>query len=250
MPADVPYESEFVRELFGDMASSYGVTNLVSSFGFCQRWREQCIELAVIQPGMTVCDLMSGMGETWAAIGQRLRGTGSVVALDFCPQMCAGARRQQERRQLRNVSVLEEDVFGNSIPSASADRVVSSFGLKTFSDRQARDLAVEIARILRPGGRYSLLEISVPAYALLRWPYMFYLRYVIPIVGLLFLGHPRCYRMLGVYTAAFENCGRMATFLREAGLHVEYRSLFFGCATAVVGGSPLPPGAAGAGTDH
>lgn len=240
MPTDDPYEPEFVRDLFGGMASSYGITNLVSSFGFCRRWRRQCIHLAVVEPGMTVCDLMSGMGETWKAIGQHQKGTGSIVALDFCPQMCASARRQQQRRKLQNVSVLEEDVLGNSIPSASVDRVVSSFGLKTFSDPQARGLAIEIARILKPGGRFSLLEISVPRAAVLRWPYMFYLRYVIPVLGLLFLGNPRCYRMLGVYTAAFGNCSRMATLLRDAGLHAESRELFFGCATAVVGGRGGP----------
>jgi demethylmenaquinone methyltransferase/2-methoxy-6-polyprenyl-1,4-benzoquinol methylase len=240
MRADDPYEAEFVRDLFGEMASTYGITNLVSSVGFCQRWRHQCIQLAAVEPGMAVCDLMSGMGETWNAIGQRLQGTGSIVALDFCPQMCASARRQQQRHQLKNVSVLEEDVLSNSIPSGSADRVVSSFGLKTFSDRQARGVAEEIARILKPDGRYSLLEISVPRAAFLRWPYMFYLRYVVPILGLLFLGNPRCYRMLGVYTAAFGNCSRMAKMLREAGLQAEYRELFFGCASAVVGGRSGP----------
>ena len=61
------------------------------------------------------------------------------------------------------------------------------------------------------------------------------MRFVIPIVGLLFLGNPRCYSMLGVYTQAFQNCQKMAESLRRAGLEVEYRELFFGCAAVLVG---------------
>ena len=229
------YEPEFVRELFNGMASTYGVTNLVSSFGFCQRWRERCVELAQVQPGMVVYDLMSGMGECWSSLDRRLQGNGSVVALDFCPEMCARARVTRDRIRRLDVTLLQEDVLANSIGTASADRVLCSFGLKTFTEQQGQLLAFELARILKPGGRYSLLEISVPSARLLRWPYMLYLKYVIPVLGLLFLGNPRCYSMLGAYTEAFQNCRRMAESLRRAGLEVEYRELFFGCATALVG---------------
>ena len=229
-----PYDGDFVRDVFERMAATYGITNLISSFGFCRRWRRQCVAGAEIDSGMVVFDLMSGMGECWHMIGRRLGGSGRIVAVDFSDEMCRRAEGNARHAGVA-VEVLREDVLKNSIPDAAADCVVSSFGLKTFSEVQMRDLAQQIARILRPGGSYSLLEISMPDARLLRGPYGFYLRRIIPQIGRLLLGDPSCYRMLSVYTRAFRNCGVMAELLAQAGLTVNLRRHFFGCATSVVG---------------
>ena len=232
------FKREFVSGLFEEMAATYGVTNFVSSFGFCQRWRKRCVELADIKPEMNVCDLMTGMGECWQLIGSRLSGEGRLVALDFCPEMC---RRAEQRRAVvpdLSVNVLEEDFLANSIPSESADCVVSAFGIKTFSTDQKVVAAEHIQRILKPGGVFSLVEICVPKSPVLRLPYMFYLHHVIPFLGRLFLGNPDNYRLLGVYTAHFRNADLMRFTLGRAGLEVECRSLFFGCASVLYGRKP------------
>jgi demethylmenaquinone methyltransferase/2-methoxy-6-polyprenyl-1,4-benzoquinol methylase len=67
---------------------------------------------------------------------------------------------------------------------------------------------------------------------------MFYLKWLIPLVGRLLLGNPESYRMLGVYTQAFDNATHFACCLREAGLAVVPVSYFFGCATGVRGIKP------------
>ena len=142
------FEPEFVSGLFEEMAATYGVTNYVSSFGFCQRWRKRCVELADIKPGMTVSDLMTGMGECWQFIDRRLSGEGRLVALDFCPEMCRRAEQRRAGVPDLPVDVLEEDFLENSIPSESADCVVSAFGIKTFSTDQKVVAAAHIHRIL------------------------------------------------------------------------------------------------------
>lgn len=237
-PGTDVYEPGFVRNLFQDMAATYGLVNVVSSLGFCQRWRARCVGQAPIRPGMAVYDLMCGMGECWPLIDNRLRGRGRLVGLDFSPAMCREARQTGRHLCTLSPALLEEDVLANSIPDASADCVISSFGLKTFSDEQKARLAREIARILRPGGSFSFLGISVPPAPLLRTPYMFYLKHVIPRIGQLFLGDPECYRLLGIYTEAFGDCRLMGRLMQRAGLLVEYRRFFFGCATSLVGRKP------------
>src|SRR5262245_29357960 len=82
---------EFVRELFNEMARTYGIVNVVSSFGFCLRWRRQCLESAHINPHDIVCDLMSGTGELWPSIVGRLRHAGRISAVDLSPAMAAQA---------------------------------------------------------------------------------------------------------------------------------------------------------------
>jgi len=63
-PADEQiYEPQFVASLFDEMSATYGITNYISSFGFCERWRRQPLEVTRLQPGMLVVDLMTGMGE-------------------------------------------------------------------------------------------------------------------------------------------------------------------------------------------
>lgn len=184
---------------------------------------------------MTICDLMTGMGECWEPIDKKLNAETRLMALDFSDEMCRQAKKNAKHLKHGKVEIFEEDVLANSIPSGSADYVISAFGLKTFSDQQKQKLAFEIKRILKPNGVFSLLEISVPPNKLLRLPYMFYLKRVIPIIGKLLMGNAENYRMLGIYTEQFENCQAMGEFLQDAGLNVKYKSFFFGCASGLRG---------------
>jgi len=101
--------------------------------------------------------------------------------------------------------LLKENIFDNSIKSASADYVISGFGLKTFNQEQIHLLAKEIDRILKPNGKFSLIDVSVPKLGILKPLYMFYLKRIIPLLGKLFLGSPENYRMLGIYTEKYGN---------------------------------------------
>lgn len=229
------YSAPFVRTLFDEMARTYGITNLISSFGFCRHWRHQCVAQVMLQPGMTVCDFMTGMGECWSPIVSALQGQGSLFAVDFAPQMCRRAQANRRHLPMLPITVLEADALTSALAAGSIDCVIATFGLKTLNDEQKGRFAHEIARVLKPNGVFSLLEISVPRQRLLRLPYMFYLKQIIPLIGKLLLGNPDNYRMLGIYTEQFQSCERMRYALLAAGLQVSVKSFFFGCATGVYG---------------
>jgi demethylmenaquinone methyltransferase/2-methoxy-6-polyprenyl-1,4-benzoquinol methylase len=137
--------------------------------------------------------------------------------------------------------VIQADALACPLPDRSCDAVVSSFGLKTFSPEQQRQLAAETCRLLRPGGVFAFLEISVPRSLVLRPPYLFYLSRVIPALGRMLLGNPECYRMLGVYTRAFGDASGFARACADVGLDATLRRHFFGCATSVSGRKPATP---------
>ncbi len=235
---DQLHNPAFVRALFDEMSASYGWVNLVSSLGFARRWRRQCVAMAAPSTGSRVIDLMSGMGELGPDLGRRLGADGQLTALDISPRMCDEAIRLNLKRLPCPIKVLNEDVLANSIPNESADHVYSSFGLKTFDQKQTYQLAGEVARILKPAGTFAFLEISAPPNNLLRLPYEFYIGKLIPLIGKLFMGNWDNYRLLGVYTRSFGDCSRVVPAFREAGLNVELRSYFFGCATGLVGRKP------------
>jgi demethylmenaquinone methyltransferase/2-methoxy-6-polyprenyl-1,4-benzoquinol methylase len=177
---------------------------------------------------------MSGMGELWRSLGTDLAASARVVGVDISPEM---ARRTQ-REWPFSTEVCVTDVLTWDPQPASADVVISSFGLKTFDHEQQRRLAHRVVHMLKPGGTVSFVEVSVPPFLPLRVAYMFYLKWLIPIVGRVLLGNPDTYRMLGAYTEAFNNATHFAGCLREAGLEVAPVSYFFGCATGVRGTKP------------
>lgn len=232
------YDPAFVKRLFDEMAATYGAVNLFASFGFARRWRRQCVRAIPIRPGDRVLDLMTGMGEIIPDAGRLIGDEGSIVAVDISDRMCRKARRYADGRITCPVNVIEADALTIDRPSGSADVVLSSFGLKTFSGEQVRALAHRVSEVLAPGGRLSLVEISVPRSRWLRLAYMFYLRRVIPLIGASFLGNPDNYRLLGIYTETFGDCSDAHRAFSDAGLDVEMISYFFGCATGIVGRKP------------
>lgn len=233
------YAPSFVASLFDDMARTYGVVNLISSFGFARRWRRQCLNSIHISHGSAVLDLMTGMGELCPDLLRTVGPDGKVRAVDISPEMCNRARQHVPKNEPR-LQVIEADALQCPIEDGSVDYVVSTFGLKTFNPMQLDKLAREVARVLRPGGQFAFLEISVPHARVLSWPYMFYLNRLIPLIGRLAFGNPDNYRLLGVYTSAFKNCKSVADCFASAELSVDYRSYFFGCATGIAGSKPNP----------
>jgi len=228
------YDDAYVAQLFDRMGPTYDLVNRISSFGFCEWWRYQCVRQARIPPGAVVCDMMAGSGECWPYL--RWRKVARIISVDFSPVM---VRRQQHRRRgQRGIEVLLANATRTGLPADSVDGVVGAFGLKTLTPETLAAFAGEIQRILKPGGRFSLLEISSASGWWLGKLYRWYVSGVIPRLGKMLLGDMECYRMLGVYTEAFGSCERIATYFTDAGLEVEVRRHVFGCATALVGVKP------------
>ncbi len=134
--------------------------------------------------------------------------------------------------------MVEADVLGAQLAPASADFVISTFGMKTFNREQHRAFAETLFRVLRTGGMFSIIEASEPKGWVLNSLYMFYLLRVLPWVERLFLRGAQDFAMLGVYCTRFGDCSGLAEDLKAAGLEVEFRSYFFGCATGVTGRKP------------
>ncbi|HBS06391.1 MAG TPA: ubiquinone biosynthesis methyltransferase UbiE [Leptospiraceae bacterium] len=232
------HDPDFVAGLFDRMASTYGVLNYITSFGFSERWRKQCVHAVSAEPGpesLVVYDLMSGMGEAWPSLlGLPLH---KLKAVDLSEGMCIKAR-EHARRYAASIEVLQSDALGDSIPSGQADLVISCFGLKTLSQGQRDVLARKVFDYLKPGGKFSFVEISSARGWWLGGLYRFYLKRIIPVLGRLFGGDTGAYGMLGVYTVSFGNCKDFAEALRKHGLEANFGELFFGCASLVSGRKP------------
>jgi len=217
------------------MSASYERMNYITSFGFSKIWRNNCVISAEIKQNATVVDLMTGMGECWNPILKLIGENGHLIGLDFSSGMLKKAENKKRKYPNHKISLLKEDVFNNSILENSADNVISGFGLKTFSKVQIEQLSLEIKRILKTDGSFSLVEVSVPNNKLLKHLYLIYLKYFIPVLGFLFLGNPQTYKMLGVYTSKYQNSKKAKEIFELNGFEVQYINYFYGCATGIKG---------------
>lgn len=164
--------------------------------------------------------------------------TDEIKAIDISSGMHQRALNRISDGWTDTISFQCDDVLASDLEAESADMIVSTFGLKTFNPDQHVRLAELIARTLKSGGSFSLIEASDPKGWVLRPIYNFYLHGVLPWVERLFLRGATDFKMIGTYTANFQDARGFAKALSDAGLDVTYHRYFFGCATGVSGRKP------------
>jgi ubiquinone/menaquinone biosynthesis C-methylase UbiE len=114
---------------------------------------------AQLQPGDVVLDIGCGAGIDSILAARRVGPTGRVIALDFLPEMLERTAESSAQAGLTNVEALEGEMESIPLPDGSVDVVISN-GVINLSPRKARVLA-ECARVLRPGGRFCVSDLTV-----------------------------------------------------------------------------------------
>lgn len=233
------YDPAFVKAVFDRCSGKYIAFSYACSFGFTERWRQQCVDaLASLPAGAEGYDLMAGTGEVWPHLLKRFPDVATITAVDISSGMHQRALDRLHKHRVHKITFIEDDVFNSDLSDNSADFIVSTFGLKTFNAAQHQKLATLVARVLKPGGTFSFIEASDPKGWALRPFYRLHLMGVLPTVEKLFLQGAQDFSMIGQYTHHFGNAAGFAEMLQAAGLEADYRPYFFGCASGVSGRKP------------
>jgi demethylmenaquinone methyltransferase/2-methoxy-6-polyprenyl-1,4-benzoquinol methylase len=167
-----------IRDMFGAVAPRYDLLNRVLSASLDVVWRRRAAESLELESGAPVLDLCCGTGDQ--ALALRKRGA-QVVAADFCVPMLALASDKYERLADRRPRGLAGDALSLPFPDGGFAGATVSFGLRNVADLDAA--LREIRRVLAPGGQTAFLEFTVPTAPLLRGPYLFYFRRLLPWIG-------------------------------------------------------------------
>lgn len=238
-PSDI-YDPAFVKDVFDRCSARYIAFSYFCSFGFTERWRRQCVAALPALPHRCAgLDLMAGTGEVWPHLLDRFPQVDTITAVDISSGMHERAIVRLHAMRAHKIDFVEDDVLASDLADASADFVISTFGLKTFSPEQHARLAALVARVLKPGGAFSFIEASDPKGWLLRPLYLFHLKIILPGIERLFLHGAQDFAMIGAYTSAFGDVSGFAAALQAQGLSVSRARYFFGCATGVAGTKPL-----------
>lgn len=223
-------KAAYVQSMFDRIAFGYDRVNDLMTGGMHRLWKKVLLDRVAPAPGDHALDLATGTGDLAIAVFRRVGGAGHVVGLDFSPGMLAIAR---ERPEGAGVAWVEGDMLALPFPDATFDVITVGFGLRNVADLD-RALA-EIARVLRPGGRFGSLEVGRPRTAVMRGVVAAHSA-VVPVLGRLFAGDGDPYRYLHASARAFADQDTLAERCRAAGLaEVAVRDLQGG-ALAVVSG--------------
>lgn len=212
-----------VDEMFDASAPHYDWINSVMSLGSGERYRKQVLERVGFEPGMTVLDAGAGTGVVAHLEQQMVGPTGLVVALDPSRGMLAQAKE-------RGVELATQGL-GEKLPfeDNQFDRVTMSYALRHVVD--LRVLFAEYLRVLKPGGKLLILEITRPESGIGHAVLNFYMKQIVPTLTRIFRRSAEAQELMRYYWDTIEHCVPPATILdtmQSVGLEAPKRDITFG----------------------
>jgi demethylmenaquinone methyltransferase / 2-methoxy-6-polyprenyl-1,4-benzoquinol methylase len=165
-----------VRAMFDRIAGVYDAMNSVMTAGLHHRWRERAADLAAVGPGDRALDVATGTGDLAIELARRVGPTGAVVGSDFSEAMLARARTKAPDLRWEWGNALELPYADGEFAAATV-----GFGARNFSDLE-RGLS-EMTRVVRPGGRVVVLEITTPTKPPLSTFFQLWFDRAVPLLG-------------------------------------------------------------------
>ena len=233
-----PEASEGSGRMFDAIAGRYDLVNRVMSFGTDQSWRRAAVEALAIPPDrpVRILDVATGTADVALRVLAR-HPRARVDGIDPSANMLSVAAAKASARALKDRLALHEG-DARALPwlDATFDGCIIAFGIRNVPDRP-RALS-EMARVVRPGARVVVLELTEPRAPLLGPIARFHVHRLVPRLGALLSGK-REYDYLQRSIARFPPQEVFAETMRAAGLEVERLiPRMFGAATIFVGRRP------------
>src|SRR5215212_7597580 len=199
-----------VRAMFDGIARVYDLMNSLMTAGLHHRWRERAADLAALRPGGRALDVACGTGDLAIELARRVGRSGEVVGSDFSEQMLARARAKAPELRWEWGNALELPYEDGAFDAATV-----GFGARNFSDLD-RGLA-EMARVVRPGGRVVVLEITTPQRPPLSTFFSLWFDRVVPVLGRL-TGENQAYSYLPSSVRRFPEPRGLGSVMAGVGL--------------------------------
>jgi demethylmenaquinone methyltransferase/2-methoxy-6-polyprenyl-1,4-benzoquinol methylase len=174
-----------VRGMFDRIAGRYDAMNSVMTAGMHHRWRERAADRTGLEPGGSALDVCCGTGDLAIELASRVGPEGTIVGCDFSEPMLALARdkavEQAVEQGAARIRFEWADALDLPYEAGSFDAVTVGFGVRNLADLD-RGLG-EMARVLRPGGRLVILEITQPHRPPLSTFYSLWFDRIVPLLG-------------------------------------------------------------------
>lgn len=222
-------------QMFDRIAHRYDLLNRLLSFGRDVAWRRRMAHRLPDAHRLRILDLATGTADVLLFLDAQSGRVARGVGVDMSAGMLAEGREKVMRAgSAHTLALVRGDATSIPLASGTFDVVTIAFGVRNVVDV---DVALrEMRRVLRPGGRALVLEFSLPRNPLIRIPYLFYFRHILPRVGGLISGDAGAYRYLNRTVETFPYGEAFCAVMTAAGFdRVNAEPLTFGVATLYVG---------------
>jgi demethylmenaquinone methyltransferase/2-methoxy-6-polyprenyl-1,4-benzoquinol methylase len=206
-------EEAQVRAMFDRIAGLYDRMNTVMTAGLHHSWRRRAADLAGVPPGGCALDVACGTGDLALELASRVGPEGRVVGTDFSERMLDRARVKAAATS--NVRFEYANALALPYADGEFDAATVGFGARNFSDLE-RGLR-EMARVVKPGGRVVVLEITTPTRPPLSWFFELWFDRVVPGLGRV-AGDPDAYSYLPSSVRRFPGPNELAELMSRLGL--------------------------------
>ncbi len=234
-------DPETIQTLFGNIASQYDRTNSVLSFKLHKYWNNELVKaISEEESPRTLLDLCCGTGEIALTYLKKTPVRCQAYLLDFCEEMlqCAKAKAEDQLLHHHTLTYLRADAQNIPLAKESVKACTIAYGIRNV--KEPKKCIEEVFRVLEPGGRFAILELTQPKNNLLRFGHSCYLRFVLPQIGRLLTRNKEAYQYLCQSIQNFVDPQVLEEQLKEAGFVETYRKpLNGGIATIIFGRKPL-----------
>jgi demethylmenaquinone methyltransferase/2-methoxy-6-polyprenyl-1,4-benzoquinol methylase len=223
-----PEKRAYVREMFTDIAPTYDRLNRIISLRLDQRWRRYAVRRLGWErvPDGMYLDLCAGTLDFGATLARQPGFRGRIVGADFVQRMLRLGRGKASR-----LSPVYADALSLTFPDRTFDGAMVGWGVRNLMDLDAG--LHEAARVLKPGARLAILEMTLPPNPRLRRIYQFYFRRMLPWVGRVISKHTTAYTWLPESTQTFPGPDELARRMERHGFASVSYELFLGGVTAL-----------------
>ncbi|NLK25519.1 MAG: ubiquinone/menaquinone biosynthesis methyltransferase [Euryarchaeota archaeon] len=182
-----------ISGLFDNIAVTYDGLNRMMSLSIDLMWRKQGLDRLDIQDGDLVLDVATGTGDM--AIQAASRAKCSIVGIDLSQNMMLAAERKWSEQNVQGwYPLVKGDALRMPFLAGTFDKAMVAFGIRNMADIDS--FVAEIYRVLRPGGRFAVIELSIPVCRITRPLYLLYLTKILPMIGGLRSGNMAAYEYL------------------------------------------------------
>jgi demethylmenaquinone methyltransferase/2-methoxy-6-polyprenyl-1,4-benzoquinol methylase len=203
-----------VNRMFDRVAGRYDALNSLMTAGLHHRWRERAAARTGLGPGDSALDICCGTGDMALELAERVTPGGHVVGCDFSEPMLDLAREKAAERSVDGVRFEWADALELPYDGERFDAVTVGFGVRNLADLD-RGLR-EMARVLKPGGRAVILEITTPTRPPLSLFYSLWFDRIVPLLGAL-SSNPEAYSYLPESVRSFPSPRGLAGKMDAAG---------------------------------
>lgn len=227
-------DPEHIREMFDSIAHRYDCLNRWLSLRRDVAWRKALLAAMPFSNRMRILDLASGTGDVILALAADKEAENFIIGVDISTSMLKIAKKKILHAQcVRGTALTSATAENLCFPNNTFDLLTVAFGVRNFSDCE-KGLR-EMCRVLRPGGRAYILEFSLPDNPIVRLPYLFYFRNILPRVAGWISKHPEAYHYLNDSVEIFPEREKFCATLKAAGFQrIALQRLTFGIATLYI----------------